>query len=138
MWRKLIAGILSLSLCLLAPQTFAAAASADKKDKANQVSTAGPRRHLTTIVFSGLAGAILGLSTLSFYGRPQDKLGNIAVGFAVGIFVGTIYTTYKAATEPHDFYSARNAESQLWADLEASRYQMGAPQAPRANFVFQF
>src|SRR6202000_2825400 len=57
----------------------------------------GPKKQITIIVFSGLAGAILGLSTLSFYGRPQDKLSNIAVGFALGIITGTIYTTYQAA-----------------------------------------
>src|SRR5580704_14870733 len=32
----------------------------------------GPRKQLATIIFAGLGGAILGLSTLSFYGRPQD------------------------------------------------------------------
>lgn len=66
--------------------------------------TFGARRQLATIIFAGLSGAILGLSTLSFYGRPQDRLSNIAVGFALGIFAGTIYTTYKAASKPSDFY----------------------------------
>ena len=42
---------------------------------------------LATILFAGLGGSILGLSTLSFYGRPQDKLQNIAIGFAVGVIV---------------------------------------------------
>ena len=62
----------------------------------------GTRRQVATIIFSGLAGAILGLSTLSFYGRPQDKLNNVAVGGALGIIGGTIYTTYKSATRPYD------------------------------------
>lgn len=66
--------------------------------------TGGPRRQMAIIIFSGLAGAILGLSTLSFYGRPQDKLSNIAMGFAIGIIGGTVYTTYKAATVPKDYY----------------------------------
>ena len=65
----------------------------------------GPRKQLATIVFAGLAGAILGLSTLSFYGRPQDYLSNIAIGFAIGVIVGTSYTTYKAATKPYEFYN---------------------------------
>lgn len=64
---------------------------------------AGPRRQMATIIFSGLAGAILGLSTLSFYGRPQDKLSNIAIGFAIGIIAGASYTTYQAATRPYDY-----------------------------------
>ena len=68
--------------------------------------SSGPRKQLATIVFAGLAGAILGLSTLSFYGRPQDELSNIAVGFAVGIIIGTSYTTYLAATQPYEFYNS--------------------------------
>lgn len=68
--------------------------------------TSGPRKQLAVIVFAGLAGAIMGLSTLSFYGRPQDHLSNIAVGFAVGIIIGTSYTTYKAATQPYEFYNS--------------------------------
>lgn len=62
-----------------------------------------PRRQITTIIFSGLAGAVLGLSTLSFYGRPQEKLSNIAMGFAVGVITGTVITTYQTATRPYDY-----------------------------------
>ena len=134
MGRKIIAGILCVSLLTVAPlEAFAA-----EKESSNQVSTQGPRKHLTTIVFAGLAGAILGLSTLSFYGRPQDKLSNIAVGFAVGIISGTIYTTYKAAAEPRDFYSTRDAQSELWAAMDAGRFQPRSDYAPKANFVFEF
>ncbi len=64
---------------------------------------AGPRKQMATIIFSGLAGAILGLSTLSFYGRPQDKLSNIAIGFALGVIGGATFTTYKAATRPYEY-----------------------------------
>lgn len=67
----------------------------------------GPRKHLATIVFAGLGGAVLGLSTLSFYGRPQEKLSNIAIGFAFGIMAGTALVTYKAATAPEEFYGLR-------------------------------
>ena len=63
----------------------------------------GPRRQLATIVFAGLGGAILGLSTLSFYGRPQDHLSNIAVGFAIGVIAGTAVVTVKSATT-RDYY----------------------------------
>lgn len=66
----------------------------------------GPRRQMATIIFSGLAGAILGLSTLSFYGRPQDKLNNIAIGFAIGVIAGASFTTYQAATKPYDYLDA--------------------------------
>lgn len=64
----------------------------------------GPRKQLATIIFAGLGGAVLGLSTLSFYGRPQERLANIAIGFAVGVIIGTIYVTYQTATKPKEYY----------------------------------
>ena len=73
----------------------------------------GPRRQLATIIYSGLGGAVLGLSTLSFYGRPQDKLSNIAVGFAVGVITGTIAVTYSAATNPDEFYGLAPSRDEL-------------------------
>ena len=69
----------------------------------------GPRRQISTIVYTGLGGAVLGLSTLSFYGRPQDYLGNIPMGFGIGIIIGTIYMTYQAATNPDEFYRQSDA-----------------------------
>jgi len=71
---------------------------------AERSELSGTRKQLATIVFAGLGGAILGLSTLSFYGRPQDHLSNIAIGFALGIIGGTIYTTYKVASKPYEAY----------------------------------
>ena len=61
---------------------------------------------MATIIYAGLGGAVLGLSTLSFYGRPQDHLSNIAIGFGVGVITGTVVMTYRAATNPQEFYSA--------------------------------
>lgn len=81
--------------------------------KANGTSTEkapnGTRKQLSIIVFAGISGAILGLSTLSFYGRPQDKLNNIWGGFAVGIIVGAIYSAYSVTTQPRQF--SRGAEN---------------------------
>ena len=70
----------------------------------------GTRRQLATIVFAGLGGAVLGLSTLSFYGRPQEELANIAIGFALGVIGGTIYVTFKSATTRE--YFDENGEKQ--------------------------
>ncbi len=63
----------------------------------------GPRKQIATIIFAGLAGGVLGLSTLSFYGRPQDKLANVPMGVGVGVIIGAIYTTFKAASAPREF-----------------------------------
>ena len=109
--KSLLSFIVALSLIVFVPfPTMAQGA-----DGENAMGS-GPRKQLATIVFAGLAGAVLGLSTLSFYGRPQDKLSNIAVGFAIGIIAGTAYTTYKQATRP---YGATEFERHMYfAELD--------------------
>ena len=87
----------------------AAASTADSEPE----GAGGPRKQLATIVFAGLGGAILGLSTLSFYGRPQDKLSNIAIGFALGVIIGTSMVTFRAATNPDQFYNGQIEQKPL-------------------------
>lgn len=90
----------------------------------------GPRRQVATIIYAGLGGAILGLSTLSFYGRPQDNLANIAIGFAVGVISGAVYTTYKAATRPPydpNMYGMSSSHPG-WGDSFADIHKRGEPQ----------
>jgi hypothetical protein len=99
---RIIASLLCVAVMISAPQVSWAQARGTSTEK----STGGPRRQIATIIFAGLGGAILGLSTLSFYPRPQDKLGNIATGFAVGVIVGTGLVTYQAATNPGSMYGS--------------------------------
>jgi hypothetical protein len=77
MARKLLVFILIFSFTASAMAQQPAPVDADATTKSR---SGGPRRQLATILFAGLGGSILGLSTLSFYGRPQDKLSNIAIG----------------------------------------------------------
>ena len=126
--------LLSLALGICVPE----ASFAQNKGGGTSTSKSGggPRKQLQTIVFAGLAGAILGLSTLSFYGRPQDRLNNIAVGFAIGVIGGAIYTTYQAATKPRDFYRGAT----LWEEEERDRdlrFTQGAPTF-RTAWTFNF
>jgi hypothetical protein len=95
--------LVAILISSFAGETFAQN-NTSRSDQKTRSAMGGPRRQLATILFTGLGGAILGLSTLSFYGRPQDKLNNIAVGFAVGIIAGTTYVTYRAATDPSVLY----------------------------------
>lgn len=120
----MVGRILILILCCtLAAGGSAAFAQPNAETKA---PATGPRKHLANIVFAGLAGAVLGLSTLSFYGRPQDRLSNIAVGFAIGVIGGTMFSTYKAAAEPREFYGIEN------------KYDLRPQQAPMASYAFEF
>lgn len=91
---------------------FASASAFAQDDNTTRRHSSGPRRQLATIVFAGLGGAILGLSTLSFYGRPQDNLSNIAIGFAVGVIAGTTYVTIRSATT-RDYYDEKPPQSLL-------------------------
>ena len=108
MLKKLFAVVLVIFIALEPAVGFAQAADQEEKPELT-----GPRKQLATIVFSGLAGAILGLSTLSFYGRPQDNLKNIAIGFAIGVIGGTAYASYKAAMRPDEFYGDDLGEGAL-------------------------
>jgi uncharacterized membrane protein YeaQ/YmgE (transglycosylase-associated protein family) len=51
----------------------------------------GFRRGFAIAAFAGIGGAVLGLSTLSFYGTPQDHTSNITTGFFLGIAGGLGY-----------------------------------------------
>ena len=123
----------------LAQTTPPPATGAPGEQKSNALS--GPRKQLATIVFAGLGGAILGLSTLSFYGRPQEKLSNIAIGFAFGIIAGTAFVTFKAATNPQELYGfseeTANSMRLLAASSElAPRVDVDAPLS--ASWEFRF
>ena len=108
------------------------AQSPNGEDRSKQIT--GPRKQLATILFAGLGGAILGLSTLSFYGRPQDKLSNIAIGAAIGVITGTSYVTYKAATNPSDLYAAKPL-IELENDQRSMRQQA---QPLRLSYALEF
>ena len=90
-----------LALCLATQLAWA------QDEEGEEEAAAGPRQHASTIIYAGLGGAVLGLSTLSFYGSPQDHLQNVAVGFALGVLVGTGLITYKAVSAPEEFYGYR-------------------------------
>lgn len=133
--------IASLILCLSFLFSASLASAQARGAKSSTSSVQGPRKHLSTIMFSGLAGAVLGLSTLSFYGRPQDKLSNIAVGAAIGIIGGTIISTYKAATEPREFYNLNEPQiPELWRLADTDRFSPPTYEAllPRATWTFSF
>lgn len=49
------------------------------------------KRNAATVIFASLGGGILGLSTLSFYGKPQEHTNNITMGVGVGLIAGLVY-----------------------------------------------
>ena len=116
MFVRSIVLVLSLFFALQWSQPVAVAQPVNQE---SSDQTTGTRTKLATIIFAGLGGAILGLSTLSFYGRPQDKLNNISIGFAVGVIIGTVYTTYQTATQSQYQY-----EEVLVPQIESENLQI--------------
>lgn len=125
---------LSFTICFALVAIAPMEAVAQAKTAAPQGAALGPRRQLATIIFAGLAGGVLGLSTLSFYGRPQDKLSNIPLGAAIGIITGVTYTTFKAATQPKDFYS-RSEGPELW---QLAEQKSASSRNPQFTFALDF
>lgn len=60
-----------------------------------ELRSTGPsiKSQVAKILLSSLGGAVLGISTLSFYDRPQDHLSNVAIGGVIGVVLGSVYVT---------------------------------------------
>lgn len=126
--NKLLLSLL-ISASILVSNSFAHAA-----EEAN-----APRRGLATIIFSGLGGAVLGLSTLSFYGKPQEKLNNISIGFAVGVILGTGYVAYQAATTTaYTFEQSVYQVATKVPYLPANPHQVYNTDPTLVNYTFDF
>lgn len=62
------------------------------------------KRNVAAVLFASLGGAILGLSTLSFYGEPQEHTDNITLGALVGFAAGVGYVVYDSAQPVNQNY----------------------------------
>lgn len=62
-----------------------------------QTSGRTVKRNIATVLFASLGGAVLGLSTLSFYGEPQEHTNNITLGALVGFVAGVGYVVYDSS-----------------------------------------
>lgn len=49
------------------------------------------------IAGAGAAGAVIGLSTLSFVDKPSEHLPNIWTGAALGVIAGVVFVAYNSA-----------------------------------------
>ncbi len=50
------------------------------------------------VVGAGAGGALIGLSTLSFYEKPKEHWKNITIGGAIGVILGVAAVVYIQAT----------------------------------------
>lgn len=51
---------------------------------------------------AGATGAVLGLSTLSFYDTPSTHISNVWTGAAIGVIAGVIWVAYNSATKSQE------------------------------------
>lgn len=77
--------LILLCLAILVPKTSYSAIS--------------PKKQVKIILYTGLYGAVLGLSTLSFYNKPGDHARNIAIGGALGLIASVAISTVLATKE---------------------------------------
>ena len=61
---------------------------------------------LYTVAGVGVAGSVLGLSTLSFVEEPGENLRNIITGGAIGIILGVGVVAWKHASRSKDMYDS--------------------------------
>ena len=85
-------------------------------------------KDILTVVSAGAAGAVLGLSTLSFVETPKDHLKNIVVGGALGIIVGVGVVAYNQANVSRDYYE-RHALTEDFSTLQRVSWHQEASSA---------
>ncbi|MBC7539148.1 MAG: hypothetical protein H7281_10025 [Bacteriovorax sp.] len=133
--------ILAAALLSLQPAVFAAGTSTTTEDSIMDDSL----RDMSTVLASGVVGAILGLSTLSFVDSPSSHLKNIAVGGAVGIVLGVGVVIFSQATRSSSAIGGAHASIPMNPDkfatltrLEFSQDKIAKNYLKEANIVYNF
>lgn len=103
------------------------------------------KNDLMVVLAGGGAGAILGLSTLSFVDEPSEHLSNIVTGAAVGIIAGVAYVVYLQATEGQGMVFTLNSDDAFdfstkarssWHTQELQKLNSVSGQQFAFNFAF--
>lgn len=108
-WRKLILVCLVFVSILSPSQTYAQEDEGGGEDDFFSSSLTD----FGIVIGSGVFGAILGLSTLSFVDEPKDHLKNILVGGAIGVIIGVGIVAYTAARKGKSGYEGGD-EAYYW------------------------
>ena len=103
--RRIVLLLIIASTLLLSPKTRA---------QVNQLQNdpmGDPVKDISTVGMASLAGAVLGLSTLSFVDEPTGRLENIVGGAALGIIVGVIVVAWGQAHKSQDAYDKTQGQN---------------------------
>lgn len=70
------------------------------------------KRGTAIVLFAGIGGGVLGLSTLSFYGRPEEHTSNITTGALLGVVGGLLYISTSRKQEQPDSWISFSLDPQ--------------------------
>lgn len=107
MFKVLLCFVLILS-SFISPRAFAESDELVENTKSDLFLVAG----------AGAGGAVLGLSTLSFYDKPSKHISNIWTGAALGIIAGVIYVAFNYAQKSQEVALDKIPSSKDLSSLE--------------------
>lgn len=110
---------LVLTLSLLSPSLVWAQAAAGEED-----IVANTQNDIMLIAGAGVGGAILGLSTLSFYDKPSKNLANVWTGAALGIIAGVIIVAVGHANKSQDHLTSQHRPSPEFSTAERDSWHV--------------
>jgi hypothetical protein len=76
---------------------------------------------------AGAGGAILGLSTLSFYDKPSKHVANVWTGAAIGIIAGVIFVAYMSAQKGSEDLTSQHSSEEFTTSDRANWHADAAP-----------
>lgn len=137
-----------ISVLSLSTVTNKAYAQANEMDEI----VAGTKNDLLVVVGGGLAGAVLGLSTLSFVEEPKNHTRNIIMGASIGIIIGVGYVAMSQATKSQEMIYGEgeavsfkedqkdfNTYSRFdWHDEEVAFNTSASKQLAQVGYQFRF
>lgn len=103
--KKIIA--LLIAFQLMSVSAFAQGTSEDDELIKNT------QNDILIVAGAGAAGAVLGLSTLSFVETPSRHISNIWTGAALGVIAGVIWVAYNSAQRGQEDLQSDDEEASL-------------------------
>ena len=119
---------LILTLSFLTPSLSWAQAAQEEED-----IVANTQNDIMLIAGAGVGGAILGLSTLSFYDKPSKNLANVWTGAALGIIAGVIIVAIGHANKSQETLAVDVEPSQDFSTAERGFWHVA--QLERTDFT---
>lgn len=94
------------------------------------------KRTVATVIFSSLGGAVLGLSTLPFYGEPQEHANNITAGALIGFVAGVGYVALDSTSPASPARDYSKNDSRLFIPGRTQSMNVDSPLQIRWAFSF--